>query len=421
MKNKTIFLIFIALFVIVYQCWPKDSLELRMQKIIDKGISKHDIRGASVAIIFPDEKIWIGTSGISHDTVSMKSDMLFAIGSITKNVVAALTLKLVEEKMLSLEDPISKWLPAYRYVDGNITIRQLLNHTSGLYMFWDNQQIWDDLKKDRAKIWTPEEILSYIKEPYFEVGRGFRYSNTNYLLCAMIIEKATNSKLSTEIKKRLWKPLDINAYLSIQEEIPNNQAHVYGDNFNFGEKEKDLTYLPRASHESIAFGSSGIFTSAEGLARWSHALFEGKVLHQQSMDEMLKFIKFKPFANMRGYGLGVQQYTKDFSSGKQAIGHGGGNIGTTTYMVYLPKYHVSLVVMINAFPNKGADVITKGLIRVILRDFKAVGIIPYFNFFPYGYIGICSISIWIAVIIFHIRKKKRLLDNQSLLNRLRST
>lgn len=119
----------------------KNTIEEKLQKVLDDGISKYDVRGVSAVVIFPDQKVWKGVSGISHDTVSIKSNMLFAIGSITKNVVAALTLKLAEEGMLSLDDPLSKWLPAYPYVDSNITIRQLLNHTSGIYIFWDNQKI----------------------------------------------------------------------------------------------------------------------------------------------------------------------------------------------------------------------------------------------------------------------------------------
>jgi D-alanyl-D-alanine carboxypeptidase len=411
MKARVLLFLAIIHSLIFCTCEPKSSLESRMQKVLDRGIQQYGVKGVSAAVIFPDEKTWNGVSGISHDSVAIHPDMLFAIGSITKNIVAALALKLAEENIISLEDPLSKWLPSYPHVDGMITIRQLLNHTSGLYMFWDNQTIWDELKRDRTKIWSPEEVLNYIKEPYFAAGSGWRYSNTNYLLLAMIIEKATGSKLSTEFKQRFWQPLEIhNAYLSQQEEIPDNQAHVYGDNFNFGESEIDLTFLPRASHESIAFGSSGLFTTAQDLARWCHMLFQGKILQPQSMDEMLQFVKFKPIANMRAYGLGVQLYTRSFSSGKKAIGHGGGNIGTTTYMVYLPEYHVSLIVMINAFPNKAADVITKGLIRIILKDQNAIGIIPYFCFFPTGFILICfSISIiMITISVFQIKNRKTL-------------
>ncbi len=275
--NVTYILSLVIIFFLSCSGDKKVPLEQKLQNVLDNGIEKYNVEGVSAAIIFSEDKKWTVTSGISHDTVIIKPDMLFAIGSITKNFVATLTLKLVEEGKLSLDDPLSKWLPEYPHVNSKITIRQLLNHTSGIYMFWSNQKIWDDLKKDRTKIWTPEEVLSYIKEPYFEPGEGYRYSNTNYLLMAMIIEKATGSSLSAEFKERFWKPMHIkNAYLSIEEEIPDNQAHVYGDNFNNDGSYQDVTFLPRASHESITYGSSGLFMTAEDLAFWCHSLLKVK-------------------------------------------------------------------------------------------------------------------------------------------------
>ena len=392
-------------------CRENIPIEDRMQMTLNEEIDDFDIHGVSATVIFPDKKIWNGVSGYSYDTVSVKPEMLFAIGSVTKNFVAALALRLAEENILSLEDPLSKWLPNFPYIDNKITIRQLLNHTSGLYMFWDNQQIWDDLKKDRSKKWSPEEVLNYIKGPYFPPGKGWRYSNTNFLLMAMIIKKATASSLSENFRKYFWQPLGIsNAFLSLEDEIPQNKlVHVYGDNFNFDDSNKDVTFLPRISHESITYGSSGIFITAHDLALWCHTLFEGGVLREHSMKEMLNFIEFSPIANMRAYGLGVQLYAGSFSSGKEAIGHGGGNIGTTTYMVYLPEHHVSIVVMVNAFPNQGADVITKSLIRIVLREMNAIGLIPYFDFFPTGFIIICTFISLITLIIFRKRIFKKLI------------
>ena len=386
-----------------------ETIEEQIQHTLDRTLEKYNERGVSAAIILPDRKEMSFVSGISHDSIAMKPDMLFAIGSVTKNVVAALTLKLAEENIVSLDDPISKWLPDYPYVDNAITIRQLLNHTSGLYMYWINQKIWDDLKKDRGKVWTPDEVLGYIKEPHFAPGKGWRYSNTNYLLLAMIIKKATGVKLSTNFRTRFWQPLGIdNAYLSMEDTIPANQAHVFGDNFNFGDATRDLTFLPRASHESIGYGSSGIFTTAMDLATWCQALFEGKVLQENSMTEMLQFVKFKPVSDMNAYGLGVQVYKPSFSAGKLAIGHGGGNIGTTTYMVYLPDYHASIVVMVNAFPGKSANAITKKLIRIVLKDQDALGFIPYIPFFPTGVFLICLFLYALTMSIVLIRKRKNI-------------
>jgi len=382
-------------------------LEEKLQAVLDAGIIKHDTRGVSAAIVFPDGRVWTGTSGMSHESVLMQTDMVFGIGSVTKNFVAALTLQLVEEGVLSLDDPISKYLPPFPHVDGSITIRQLLNHTSGLYMFWDNDELWAALKADRSKVWSPEEVLAYIKEPYFKPGDGWRYSNTNYLLLGMIIERVTGSTLSREFRERFWARLGIRGYLSIQEEIPAHQAHVFGDNFQYGAAERDLTFEPRASHESIIFGSGGLFMTAEDLARWSHALFGGRVLNRASMNEMSQFVEFRPVSNMRAYGLGVQQFERSFASGEQAIGHGGGNIGSATYMVYLPEHNVSVVVMVNAFPTRCADTVAKGLIKNVLKDMGVLGWIPYVPFDHLRlFIGCILFSAMVAIIARLRRKRK---------------
>lgn len=343
---------------------PKNPDE-RLQKILDKGVEKYKLRGVSAAVVFNTDSVWVGTSGISHDTVAMHPDMLFSIGSVTKNFVAALTLKLAEKGILSLNDKLSQWLPEYPYVDPEITIRQLLNHTSGIFMYWNNDDLWQALIADRHRVWSPEEVLEYIREPHNKPGEGWRYSNTNYLLMAMIIEKATGTSLASQLKTQLWEPHKLqNYYLWLADSIPVNQAHVFGDNFVFGAAEQDLTFMPRASHESIGFGSSGIVTSAADLALWSQALFEGKVLNKQSMDEMLAFVDFTPVANMKAYGLGVQLFTRKVSLLNEAWGHGGGNIGSACYMVYLPKHHASVVVMVNAFPTSSVDYFAR---RIILE------------------------------------------------------
>jgi D-alanyl-D-alanine carboxypeptidase len=331
---------------------------VRLQAALDDGLRQYGVRGASPALIFPDQKVRLVVSGISHDMVPIRPDMLFAIGSITKNVVAALVFQLAEEGALSLEDPLRKWLPAYPKVDGAITIRQLLAHTSGLYMFWENQKIWDDLIKYRDRIFAPEEVLSYLKDPHFLPGKGFRYSNTNYLLLAMIITRATGASLSTELRKRFWQPLGLNnTYLSMEEQIPDRLAHVWGDNFDNDGSFRDITFLPRASHESITYGSAGLFMTAEDLARWCYLLFEGKVLRQSSLDEMLTIGK-------GGYGLGVQVFRKGLVGGAKALGHGGGNIGTAAYMMYLPEHRVSIALMINAFKGKCLNSIIEDLVSI---------------------------------------------------------
>jgi len=337
------------------------SLEVRLRDALVRELPKYQIKGASLAVILPDQSIHRVVAGYSHDTVPIEPDMLFAIGSITKNVMAALVLQLAEEGKLDLADSLYKWLPAYAHVDSTITLRQLLNHTSGLYMFWDNKALWDDLKKYRDSLFTPETVLTYLKEPYFAPGNGYHYSNTNYLLLAMIATKATGTTLSEEFRKRFWGPLGIhNAFLSLEEEIPPRLAHVWGDNFDNDGSYRDITFLPRTSHESITDGSSGIFMTAGDLARWSHQLFRGKVLSPSSLYQMLDFGK-------GGYGLGTGVFGTGLRSHRQTIGHMGGNIGTTAAMLYSRKYDVSLAVMINTYDVKAISRLSEKLGKIILR------------------------------------------------------
>jgi len=411
MKNVPL-IVWLLIVVLIFASCSSDTLTLeeKLQAVLDENIEDIDGRGVSAAIIMPGRPIWKGVAGISHDTVKISPDMLFAIGSVTKNFVATLTLVLVEEGKLSLDDSLHSWLPAYTHIDSNITIRQLLNHSSGIYMFWSNQNLWDDLKKDRTRLWTPGEVLSYIKEPYnFAPGEGFRYSNTNYLLMAMIIERVTGSDLSTEFRKRFWQPLEIkNAYLSIEEEIPDNLAHVFGDNFNDDGSVLDLTYLPRASHESITYGSAGLFMTAEDLAVWCHALFEGKVLQSRSLEEMLEFREIGFGRKNRGIGLGVERFVKRMSSGETALGHGGANIGTSARMAHLPEHHISVVVMINSFNHDCSQAITTDLITTVLKENNVIGIIPYFDFIPWGVLMISGALIIANILILIIKKRRKI-------------
>ena len=304
-------LLTILAFIVLSTCTDNRPLEVQFQSALEKGLDKYDVMGVTAAVIMPEGYTWTGTAGISHKDVPVDRDMIAAIGSITKNVVAALTLQLAEEGILSLEDPLSKWLPAYPHVNSEITIRQLLNHTSGIYMFWSNQGIWDDLKKERDRIWTPGEILAYIDKPYFQPGEGFRYSNTNYLLAAMVIQEATGHSLAEELRTRFWEPLGMrNTFTAIQENLPVNQLHVWGDNWNNDGSFIDMTFLPRHAHDSISFGSGAICMNAEDLVRWGDALFTGEVLSPRSMEEMLNFVDTGRGGNMESYGLGVQVFRK---------------------------------------------------------------------------------------------------------------
>jgi D-alanyl-D-alanine carboxypeptidase len=343
-------------------------LEARLTEALADCLKKHDVKGASVALILADDSLRCVTAGWSHDSVAVRPDMLIGAGSITTNVVAALIFQLAEEGLLTLDDSLHHWLPPHRYVDSTITIRQLLAHTSGLYMFWENQRLWDDLIAYRDSTFTPEAVLSYLKAPYYPPGKGFHYSNTNYLLLAMIATRVTGHTLSAELRRRFWEPLRLHdTYLSMEEAFPSERLlHVWGDNFEKGTPIRDITYLPRTSHETITYGSSGLITTPGDLARWGHALFGGKVLKPAALSAMLDI-------DEDDYGLGVHRFAIHLVGGETAVGHGGGNIGMMTYMIHSLKGRITLVVTINAFNGDCLNDITDSLVKIILDHLSHVG------------------------------------------------
>jgi D-alanyl-D-alanine carboxypeptidase len=276
----------------------------------------------------------------------------------------------------------------------------MLNHTSGLFMFWDNQQLWDDLVRYRTKHFTPEEVLGYLKKPHFPPGEGYRYSNTGYLLAAMIITRATESTLSAEMRKRFWQPLNLRSVcLALEEPYPENLAHVWGDNFEKDGSYRDITFLPRISHDSITYGSAGVFMTAEDLARWTHALFHRKILRSDSLRQMQSF-------GRGAYGLGLEQFRFRVGGGLTAVGHGGGNIGTCAYMIYLPYYEVSIAVMVNRFGSGCESRIARDLSRITALSLKPKRYYLDVLWSPLGFLAGMWLLAVLGMAIYGIRKDK---------------
>jgi len=361
---------------------PKSQPELpftkEMQEILDNGLKKYNGKGISVAVIVPGYKTWVGVSGVSHGTTPIKPDTVFDAGSITKNFVAALTLKLVEESLLTLDDPLHKWLPDYPNTDNTITIRQLLNHTSGLDSLQGPSAIRPVLK-DPGRLWTPKEVLTtLVGKPHFPKGTGWQYSNTGYILLGMIIEKATGSKIAIELRNRFWNPLGLdNTFFAVEEVLPENIAHGWID-LNGDKVLDDFSVFPRTALYSLFWAAGGVFSTSEDLAKWTHALFhEGRVLNKGSLDQMLAFHSPIPKPIITGYGFGVQRYKPRFFNGSifktgrkeihlELWGHAGNGIGYFCFIWYLPEYGVSIGFMSNREQTQ------EGLILFPINDLMGV-------------------------------------------------
>ena len=348
---------------------PGATLAEALQQVLDTELVNHDGKGVSAAVIIPGQKPWLGTSGISHDTVALTPDMLFGIGSNTKNFMAALILQLAEEGKLSLEDQLNQHLPDYANINNTITIRQLLNHTSGVYNITEHPSFWDTIFANRFKLWTPEELLaSFVSQPYFPPGTGWHYSNTNYTLLGMIVEAVTASQVSTELRNRFWDPLGLaRTFLDIEEQIPITEvlAHRWYDFFGDGTPD-DISWLPRISEFSAYWTAGAMFSTAEDVVKWSQALFRGQVLSRASLDQMLTFHSPTPGEpQMIGYGLGTVKFAPALVAGEEAYGHGGWVFGYSTVMIFLPDYNVSLSILLNVNDEDCLAAMANGIVEAV--------------------------------------------------------
>ncbi|MGY2613881.1 serine hydrolase domain-containing protein [Bacillus pretiosus] len=261
---------------------------------------------------------------------SMKSDYRFRIGSVTKTFTATTVLQLVGENRVQLDDPIEKWLPGLiqgNGYDGNqITIRQLLNHTSGIAEYLKSKDA--DIMNSK-KTYAAEEIvkIGLALPPDFSPGKGWSYSNTGYVILGMIIEKITGNSYAEEIEKRIIEPLELsNTFL------PGNSPVIPGKNHARGYMKidetselKDMTYY----NPSLANSAGDMISDADDLNKFFSSLLGGKLLKETQLKEMLTTVPTEREDIGHGYGLGI--YETKLPNGVSVWGHTGGIPGFTTF------------------------------------------------------------------------------------------
>jgi D-alanyl-D-alanine carboxypeptidase len=356
MRNRPV-LVF-AVFALLCATWFNASAASRLsysqelQDVLDNGLKATGGTGVSAAVIVSGKGEWAGVGGMSDSQTArvIRPNMLFDIASVGKTFTAALVLKLAEEGRLTLDDALHEWLPDFSNIDSTVTIRQLLNHTSGIAHFAENGAYWKTVFGDLDSLWAPDGVLAFVPAPHFPPGEGWHYSSTNYVLLGMIIEKATASTLTAQLRSRIFVPLKLNntrTPLDGNGAWPGKFAHAHFDIDGNGELD-DLGYLPRTAIFSSVWASGPVVSTAKDLARWAEALYRGRVLKKKSLDQMLDFHRPTPGEPlMSGYGLGVAEIARELFGGERAWGHLGWQPGYMTAMLYFPDHSVSLVVTTN--------------------------------------------------------------------------
>lgn len=326
-------------------------LAAKLQFTLDSLVGSFaNTKGMSASVYYPGQGIWNGVSGLSYAGQPITSDMLFGIASNAKLFTAALLLKLEEQNMLNLDDSLHEWLPAFQYVDSNITIRQLLSHRSGLSDPFYTTALLDSIQSNPTHFYTPIEVLSWLEPAALSPGVGYNYSNINYILAGMVAESATGIDVSQLIRDSILNQLLLDStFYDIEEPITGTIAHRWNNGI-------DIHSTSRISLSSAGGPAGAIFSTSSEMVQWYHALFNGEVINNSSVTQMTNFML------PGNYGLGLGKFT---FFGRTAWGHGGSTIGYKSRMIYDPKMKAAICGLSNSSPS-AVDGITALLYKVLL-------------------------------------------------------
>ncbi|GAA0483681.1 serine hydrolase domain-containing protein [Streptomyces olivaceiscleroticus] len=289
-------------------------------------------------------KVWRATSGVGNtDTGQPRgADDVFRVGSITKTFVATVTLQLAAEGRLHLDDTVERWLPGVVRGHGHdgrrVTLRQLLNHTSGIRDVFDEPEFTDKATgpgflTHRYDTWTPRQLVGLAMKgaPTFEPGTSWSYSNTNYMLAGMVIEKATGRPYGKEIEHRIIEPLGLR-HTSVPGTDPRMPGpHGIAYSKLMAEKPAAEVYDATEFNPSLAGAAGEMLSTTGDLNRFYRAVLRGRLFPQRQLKEMLTTVPADEEEPGLRYGLGLM--TQDLPCGIRLYGHGGGIHGSSAEAV----------------------------------------------------------------------------------------
>jgi CubicO group peptidase (beta-lactamase class C family) len=298
-----------------------------MEQIIQDYAMKKRFMGS--VLVARDGKILLdksfGSANLEWDIPNSPTTK-FQIASLTKQFTAACIFLLEERGKLNVNDPVRKYLPEAPTAWENITIYNLLTHTSGIPNSYDGITSWRQTK-------TPEQLVaSFRNKPLdFQPGEKYRYSNAGYYLLGYLIEKISGQSYESFLRQNIFKPLGMNdsGYDSNSEII---QRRASGYHLGKSQPENSGYY-----DVSLRFSAGGIYSTTEDLLRWEQGLLGGKLLSSASLKKMTT-----PFKNDYACGLTVSNI-----DGHRAIDHSGNMDGFNSEMVYYPDDNLTIILISN--------------------------------------------------------------------------
>lgn len=331
-----------------------ESLEGELQTRLDSLIGATAIPGVTLGVALPDGSHFGLAAGLADTTSGrpMAPDDRMLEGSVGKTYFAAIALQLVAEGALDLDAPVRRYLGAEPWFaqlpnSQDVTVRQLMNHTSGIVRYELSPAFLRDLAADPMRTFTPEERLAYLfgTDPPFRAGEGWDYSDTNYILVAMILERLTGGSAYRRIKERLLEPLGLkNTVPSDRPEVPGLVQGYAGPDNPFGGFDEMLVDGRMAINPQFEWGGGGFASTAEDMARWVKDFQEGRAFDPGLLEEVRTGVP-APLGPQARYGLGVIMMELPVGP---AWGHSGFMPGYRSEMYYFPDDAFGLALQINS-------------------------------------------------------------------------
>jgi D-alanyl-D-alanine carboxypeptidase len=328
--------------------WERDVLSQKLQQILDNQVAQ-GAPGVTMYIRTADGWTWSGASGFSNleEQVPMKASDRFRIMSITKAFVATVVLQLAQEGKLGeqgLDTTIDQLLPeniATRVPNCNqITVRHLLNHSSGLFNYIDNERY----ARETFSEGTLDNVIDWAfgegsKPPSFAPGTRYEYSDTNAIVGELIVQYVTGHPLAYQVRDRILKPLGLkNTYMErIEAGAVAGTGFVHGYTVDNKKGNTPVTKDVTDSGDVVGTGDGGLISNAEDLARFAKGLFTpGTLLNEKFFNQMVNF--------NHHVGLGVFE---EPTSCVRAWGHSGGWHGYYSQMYFIPDRNLAAAAMVN--------------------------------------------------------------------------
>lgn len=284
---------------------------------------------------------------------------VFRLGSITKQMSAAVLLQLVDEGKVSLDDPVSKYVPSLKQAGADATVRQILNHTSGVQSYTGIPG-WM-VEDNTSRPYTTEQMIALFKDlpAPTKPGEAWAYNNSGYVLVGAVIESVTGKPWHRVLEERLSDRLGLK---TIRYGVGEATMPKMAQGYTAGEQGPKLA---RKIHMSVPHAAGALIGSVEDLARWNHALHHGKVVSSQSYSAMISPTRV-PKGEDAPYGFGIGQ---DKVRGRSGLGHGGGIFGFSTNSIYVPEKDLFVAVFANSDdPATSPGTATKKLAALALGD-----------------------------------------------------